>query len=195
MGLLMQIIGLLMGLIFVAEGLKRLGIDVGWLNPLTFFRRRAWKKKITQPPLYALEHPVDVVGVLALAVAQAGQAQPGAALPHESARASAAQALLRQHLSLDEKAAQDLWLASAHLLRAHPLTPREVPAVLTRSAARFTPYHQDTLRTVLHAVAHAQPPVTAEQQALLDAVAAFFARHGAASANAATSATNGPGAR
>lgn len=189
MGVLMQIIGLLMGLIFVAEGLKRLGIDVGWLNPLTFLRRRAWQKKITQPPLYALEHPVDVVGVLALAVAQAGQAQPGAALPHESARAAAAQALLRQHLGLDDKAAQDLWLASAHLLRAHPLTPREVPAVLARSAARFTPYHQDTLRTVLHAVAQAQPPVSAGQQALLDAVAAFFARHGA---TAPASTTHGP---
>lgn len=191
MGLLMQIIGLLMGLIFVAEGLKRLGIDVGWLNPLTFFRRRAWRKKITQPPLYALEHPVDVVGVLALAVAQAGQAQPGGAAPLHEDVASSAQALLRQHLGLDDKAAQDLWLASAHLLRAHPLTPREVPAVLARSAARFTSYHQDTLRAVLHAVAQAQPPVTAGQQALLDAVAAFFARHGAASASA-TNASGGP---
>ena len=41
MGFLMQLLGLLTALIFVAEGLKRLGIDVGWLNPLTFFRRRA----------------------------------------------------------------------------------------------------------------------------------------------------------
>ena len=69
MGFLMQLLGLLTALIFVAEGLKRLGIDVGWLNPLTFFRHHAWQKKVSLSPLYALEHPVDVAGVLALAVA------------------------------------------------------------------------------------------------------------------------------
>lgn len=132
MGFLMQLLGLLTALIFVAEGLKRLGIDVGWLNPLTFFRRRAWKKKVSLSPLYALEHPVDVAGVLALAVAEC-------AGPQTEERRAATQALLAQHLGMQEKDAQDLWLASAHLLRAHPLATPEVPAVLQKAAANSPP--------------------------------------------------------
>ena len=86
------------------------------------------------------------------------------------------QALLARHLSLDDKGASDLMLASSHLLRAGALAPKEVPAVLARSADRFTPYHLETLQTILRGAAQLEPPATAAQQALIDAVDAFFAR-------------------
>lgn len=169
MGLLMQLLGLLTALIFVAEGLKRLGIDVGWLNPLTFFRRRAWKKKVSLSPLYALEHPVDVAGVLALAVAEC-------AGPLTEERRAATQALLAQHLGMQEKDAQDLWLASAHLLRAHPLATPEVPAVLQKSSGKFTAYHRQTLLALMQDVAArtAGGQANVNQQALIEAVERFF---------------------
>ena len=136
MGFLMQLLGLLTALIFVAEGLKRLGIDVGWLNPLTFFRRRAWQKKVSLSPLYALE----------------------------------------QHLGMQEKDAQDLWLASAHLLRAHPLATPEVPAVLQKSSGKFTAYHRQTLLALMQDVAArtAGGQANVNQQALIEAVERFF---------------------
>ena len=169
MGFLMQLLGLLTALIFVAEGLKRLGIDVGWLNPLTFFRRRAWQKKVSFSPLYALEHPVDVAGVLALAVAEyAG--------PQTEERRAATQALLAQHLGMQEKDAQDLWLASAHLLRAHPLATPEVPAVLQKSSGKFTACHRQTLLALMQDVAArtAGGQANVNQQALIEAVERFF---------------------
>lgn len=169
MGFLMQLLGLLTALIFVAEGLKRLGIDVGWLNPLTFFRRRAWQKKVSLSPLYALEHPVDVAGVLALAVAEC-------AGPQTEERRAATQALLAQHLGMQEKDAQDLWLASAHLLRAHPLATPEVPAMLQKSSGKFTAYHRQTLLALMQDVAArtAGGQANVNQQALIEAVERFF---------------------
>ena len=163
MGFLMQLLGLLTALIFVAEGLKRLGIDVGWLNPLTFFRRRAWQKKVSLSPLYALEHPVDVAGVLALAVAEC-------AGPQTEERRAATQALLAQRLGMQQKDAQDLWLASAHLLRAHPL------AVLQKSSGKFTAYHRQTLLALMQDVAArtAGGQANVNQQALIEAVERFF---------------------
>ena len=168
MGFLMQLLGLLMAFIFVAEGLRRLGIDIGWLNPLTFWRRRAWQKKVTLAPLYALEHPVDVAGVLTLAVAEC-------AGPLTEERKTATQVLLTRHLGMQEKDAQDLLLASAHLLRAHPLTTREVPAVLEKSASKFTAYHCQTLQALLQDTAGSHP--NADQQALMQAAARFFGQH------------------
>lgn len=170
MGIVLQLLGLVITFTMAMEGLRRLGIDVGWLNPLTFFRRRAWKKKVTTPPLYALQHPVDVVGVMALAVVQA----TGAVSAEQKA---GVQRLLRDKLQLPEQEAADLWLASSHMLRNRALEVAEVPAVLGPSVAKFTEYHQATLQAVMREASLIEPPLNPRQQALLDAVEGFFAGH------------------
>src|SRR5687767_10824510 len=110
MGVVLQILGLIITFVMAMEALRRFGIDVGWLNPLTFFHRRAWRKKVTTPPLYALEHPVDVVAVMALATVQTTGAI-------SSQQKAGVQALLRERLHMGETDATNIWLASSHLLR------------------------------------------------------------------------------
>jgi len=173
MSIILEILGLIITFTMAMEALRRFGIDVGWLNPLTFFRRRAWRQKVTTPPLYTLEHPVDVVAVLALAMVQA----TGAVTAEQK---EGVLALLRQHLSLAEADASNLWIASSHMLRNRALAPGEVPAVLERSADKFTSYHVQTLRSVMLGAAQIAPPVSADQQRLLDAVDAYFAKKQAA---------------
>ena len=173
MGVVLEILGLIITFTMAMEALRRFGIDVGWLNPLAFFRRRAWAKKVQTPPLYALEHPVDVVAVMALAMVQA----TGAVTVEQK---EGVLALLRQHLGLDDADAGNLWVASSHMLRNRPLAPGEVPAVLERSADKFTDYHVQTLRSVMEGAAQIVPPASAEQQRLLEAVDAYFATKRAA---------------
>jgi hypothetical protein len=43
MGILLEILGLLVAFMIAAKALKQAGIDIGWLNPFTFFHRRAWR--------------------------------------------------------------------------------------------------------------------------------------------------------
>jgi hypothetical protein len=174
MGVVVQILGLLVTFTVAMEALQRLGLDVGWLNPLSFFRRRAWNKKVTTPPLYALEHPVDVVAVLALAVVQA----TGAVTVTQK---QGVLALLRERLKLGESEAENLWVASAHLLRNRALAVGELPGVLERSAGKFTDYHVQTLLAVMQSAAQIDPPVSAAQQQLMDAVQAYFAKKKVAS--------------
>jgi len=173
MGVVLQILGLIITFTMAMEALRRFGIDVGWLNPLAFFRRRAWAKKVQTPPLYVLEHPVDVVAVMALAMVQA----TGAVTVEQR---DGVLALLRQHLALPDTEAANLWVASSHLLRNRALAPGEVPAVLERSADKFTDYHVQTLRSVMQGAAQIVPPTTAQQRELLEAVDAFFAKKQAA---------------
>ncbi len=173
MGVILQILGLIITFTMAMEALRRFGIDVGWLNPLAFFRRRAWAKKVTTPPLYALEHPVDVVAVMALAMVQA----TGAVTVEQK---EGVLALLRQHLGLGDADANNLWVASSHMLRNRALAPTEVPAVLERSIEKFTDYHVQTLRSVMQGAAQIVPPASAAQQQLLEAVDACFAKKQAA---------------
>lgn len=173
MAVILQILGLIITFTMAMEALRRFGIDVGWLNPLSFFRRRAWAKKVKTPPLYALEHPVDVVAVMALAMVQA----TGAVTVEQK---EGVLALLRQHLSLGDADANNLWVASSHMLRNRPLAPSEVPAVLERSGDKFADYHVQTLRAVMQGAAQITPPASAAQQQLLDAVDAHFAKKQAA---------------
>ncbi len=173
MGVVLQILGLVITFTMAMEALRRFGIDVGWLNPLTFFRRRAWKKKVTTPPLYTLEHPVDVVAVLALATVQA----TGSVSAQQKA---GVQALLAEHLGLAESDASALCIASGHMLRNRPLAVSELPAVLGPSADKFTDYHLQTLQTVMRAAAQIEPPQNAAQRELLEAVDSYFAKRKAA---------------
>jgi hypothetical protein len=173
MGIVLQLLGLVITFVMAMEALRRFGIDVGWLNPLTFFRRRSWRNKVTTPPLYALEHPVDVVGVLALATVQTTGAI-------SSQQKAGVQELLRKHLNMNEADAVNLWLSSSHMLRNRPLEVAEVPAVLQRSADKFSEYHVQTLKTVMHAAALIEPPINASQHQLINAADAFFAQKKAA---------------
>jgi hypothetical protein len=173
MAIVLQLLGLVITFVMAMEALRRFGIDVGWLNPLTFVRRRRWRNKVTTPPLYTLEHPVDVVAVLALATVQTTGAI-------SSQQKAGVQDLLRKHLNMNDADAVSLWLSSSHMLRNRPLELAEVPTVLQHSADKFSDYHIQTLKTVMHAAALIEPPINQAQQQLLDAVDAFFLQRKAA---------------
>jgi hypothetical protein len=167
MGVILQLLGLIVTFTMAMEGLRRLGLDVGWLNPLTFFRRRAWRKKMTTPPLYLLDYPVDVVAVLALAIVQLTG-------PVTTQQKAGLRELLSQHLRLSEEDATNLLISSAHLLRNRPLDVRELPALLERSASKFTEYHVQTLRLILESATQIEPPGTNTQTQFMGAVDTYF---------------------
>ncbi len=126
MGLFLELLGLVVTLVIGLGALKRNGVDIGWLNPFTFFHRLRWKKKMTTPPLYALDHPIDVVAVLALAAVQTSGVVT-------SKQKEGVLSLLSQNLSMDASEANNLWILSSHLLRHRALDPQEVPAVLEKA--------------------------------------------------------------
>ncbi len=167
MGLLIELLGLLLAVAIALGALKRNGVDIGWLNPFTFFHRMRWKQKSSIPPLYALGHPIDVVGVMALAAVQTSGIVT-------SKQKEGVLALLCQHLSMDEADANKLWILSSHLLRHRALDVREVPAVMQKSADKFSDYHQQTLMNVVKAAIAIEPPQNPAQTELLAALETFF---------------------
>lgn len=64
------VIAFLTALVSVLYALDRLGVDIGWLNPWTWRRRRRWLKQYHANPAFNLENPMDVVALLLAAVAK-----------------------------------------------------------------------------------------------------------------------------
>ena len=50
--------------------LERLGIEIGWINPWAWNRKRKWLKQYHANPAFSLEKPVEAVGLLLTATAK-----------------------------------------------------------------------------------------------------------------------------
>ncbi len=67
------IIGILGSIITILILLKRLsdaGIDVGWLDPFKWQRRKQWKKRANTKPLYLIKDPMEATAGLMYALAK-----------------------------------------------------------------------------------------------------------------------------
>lgn len=64
------VIAFLTALASLLFALDRLGVDIGWLNPWTWRRRRRWLKQYHANPVFNLENPMEVVALLLTAVAK-----------------------------------------------------------------------------------------------------------------------------
>lgn len=64
------IIGFLSAIATLLYVLERLGIDLGWINPWSWRRRRAWLKRATGNPAFLLNNPIEAVALLVTAAAK-----------------------------------------------------------------------------------------------------------------------------
>ena len=150
-------------LLWLLHRLAEMGIDLGGLNPFYWRRRRAWRKKYQGDPIYAVEDPL---GVAALFVV--GAARLGGELTAEDRNGVLAQ--FRRVFSLDEREANQLYTASAHLLAAPQLVGDQLDGLTSRHEQRFSGEQLESLFGMVQSVIdHGDPPTT-EQAALVNAL-------------------------
>ena len=169
MGIILEILGLLVALVVGFSALKRAGVDIGWLNPFTFFHRRAWKNKVSVPPLYNLAHPVDAAAALGMAVVKStGEIT--------SDQKQGLINLYSKHLNASTEEAAALWIASSYLMKNRSVDASEVADILSRSADKFTPFHIQTLCALMTEAQALDKSTNANQLALIEATKTFFAK-------------------
>lgn len=64
------LIAFLTALVSVLFALDRLGVDIGWLNPWSWRRRRRWLKQLHTNPAFNLDSPMEAVSLLLVATAR-----------------------------------------------------------------------------------------------------------------------------
>ena len=127
----MTLLGILTALITILYLLDNLGVHLGGLNPWSWRRRRAWRKKYEGDPIFAIEDPVEVAALFVLGGARLG----GDLTAEQKRRAIEA---FGETFSLDERAATDLTASSLHLLGAPQLLGRQLEKLCERHTQTFS---------------------------------------------------------
>ncbi len=70
MHILLGALGIIVTILILINRLNENGIDIGWLNPFAWKRRREWAKKYHANPIYSLTHPMEVTAVIMVALAK-----------------------------------------------------------------------------------------------------------------------------
>ncbi len=70
MHIILAALGLIVTILILFKRLSDAGIDIGWLNPFAWQRRRAWRKKYDGNPVFLLDKPLEVAALLATSVAK-----------------------------------------------------------------------------------------------------------------------------
>ena len=127
------VLGLLAAIVTILVLLSRLadaGISLGGLNPFLWRRRREWRQKYSANPLFSLEDPLALAGMLALATAKADG----------DMSAAERQALLAEFettFALSARAASELLSSSAHLYGDGQALRDHLDRILENATGRF----------------------------------------------------------
>ncbi len=70
MHVVLAILGSVITILFYLNRLNQAGIDLGWLNPFAWGRRRKWKQTYAADPLYSIESPMEATACLMYAMAR-----------------------------------------------------------------------------------------------------------------------------
>lgn len=163
------VLGLLGAILTILFLLDRLGVDVGWLNPFYWKRRRAWTKKYEGDPIYSVEDPMHVAALLIV----------GAAKLDGDLSAGQKKATLRQFesvFSLDARAASELLGSAAHLLAPPQLIDTQLNGLAEKNKDRFSPEQAESMIQMMTEVASADGGLTAEQNRYIDSMRSRFVR-------------------
>jgi len=160
------------GLFWALTALRNSGFQFSSLNPFLALRRWRWSQDYGAKPLYKLDRPMDVAGVLLVAAAKAD-----GLMSAEQKRALLS--LFAQHFEISASEASQLFASSLHLLRDELSVVEQVPRILERSADRFEPNQVTELLAMMRKIAIMDGSINAEQQQLLDATERYFASRNA----------------
>jgi len=64
MHIILGALGAIITILILVKRLSDVGIDIGWLDPFKWQRRRQWKKKYLAKPVYSIEDPMEATAGL-----------------------------------------------------------------------------------------------------------------------------------
>ena len=136
------ILGLLTAIISLLYILDRLGIDVGYLNPFTWARRRAWAKKYEGDPIYSIEDPIHVAAIFVVGTAKLGD-------DISTDRKAAIVALFARTFSMSDGDANELYISAARLLGAPQVIETQLTGVADKHRETFNGSQAESLFDML----------------------------------------------
>jgi hypothetical protein len=167
------LLGLLGTIVTIAVLFKRLsdaGIDIGWLNPFAWRRRRAWRKKYQGNPIFSLSDPLEVAALLATTTAKID-----GDLSFEEK--TILLELFQSEFHKSEKEASDLLMSSIYLFGDGEEAMAKPDKILRASLESFSPEKARSVMSLLKAISEIDQKNQAAKHAYIDKVEATFNAH------------------
>ena len=154
------VLGLLGSLATILFLLDRLGIDIGWLNPFAWKRRRGWQQKFEANPIFSLSDPREMAAVLLVGVAKADG-------DLTAAEKRGLLAEFERAFSLGEREASELLSSTVYLLGDMQAFRDQSAELLTRYQEHFGPDQIDSLLDMIDRIAAIDGEPTHQQQQIV----------------------------
>ena len=156
--------------------LERLGVDIGWLNPWAWRRRRRWLQQVHANPAFALESPMEVVALLMTATARVD----GEISSEEKVEL---RRIFENTFKLTEQDASALLLSSKFILGDGEEVYKRPQDVLANSLDKFTDDQTTSALALLQDIAGIGESPTATQREFISSIQSAFAPQAASGAD------------
>ncbi len=167
MHIVLGALGVIVTILILLNRLSENGIDIGWLNPFAWKRRREWAKKYHASPIYSLTDPMQVTALLMVALARS-EGEMTLELKSELKRQ------FREVFHLDEERAAGLLTSSSFLLKAGIDEVRNMQKLLAPSKDRFSSAQAASALKLFHHIANFEGQTDSFQNDIIQAFAKEF---------------------
>ena len=168
MHIILGALGSIVTILVLLHRLADLGIDLGGLNPFLWRRRRAWRSKYHANPVYSLEDPLAIAGVLLLSAAKIDgdlSVEERHALLDE----------FESTFALGPKEASDLLASSAYLLGDGGDFREQLAEALARYKGHLSAEQVESLLGIMERVTAVDARASEQKRAFVDTVRAALA--------------------
>lgn len=169
MHIVLGVLGAVVTILILLNRLQENGLDVGWLDPFAWRRRREWRRRYTGNPIYAIEQPLDAAALLMLTVAK----RDG---DLASAEKDKLLELYRDEFRMSEREAAALLASSAHLLDAGDAFTFNLEKVLAPSKEAFSDEQVTSTLALMERIAEVGGAPSALQRELIEDVRSVLAK-------------------
>lgn len=162
MHIILGLIGTMVTLLILLNRLEDNGIDIGWLNPFSWHRRRKFRKEYELSAAYTLDNPMDVAALFIIAVAKT----EGDMSKEQKQRILS---LFASEFKLSEQQSQELMGSSVHIFGRGDEVFNHPEKVLHRSNDAFSDEQKKSVIFMMTEVSAVEGTPNSKQQNLIDA--------------------------
>ena len=157
------IVAFITALASVLFALDRLGVDIGWLNPWAWRRRRRWLKQYHANPAFNLDSPMEAIALLLTATARIDG-------DISSEEKQTLKQIFQDTFNQTPKDAAALLVSSTYLLNQGDDVLNRPEEVLARSLSRFTEEQKRSAMELLVRIASVGGPASELQAEYIDRI-------------------------
>ncbi len=166
MHIILGLLGTLVTLLILVKRLSDAGIDIGWLNPFAWHRRRSFRQQHDTNPAFTLDSPLDAAALAVFVVARSR----GEMVREDKA---ALKRLFMDEFNIDASRADSLLVASSYLVNDDIYhTPERI---FSRTRDQLAPPQIESLHRMLNTASMLSGDMTAEQRKIITKIRQVFA--------------------